>query len=298
MELSDITIFLAVVEGGGISHASKKLHTVQSNVSAHIKSLEDELGVSLFRRHARGMALTNAGEAFLPFAERIKGLMREAAQVVGNDAEPVGTLAIGAMETTAGLRLPSILAAYAAECPRVDFTLVTGTSAELSVMVMDHRLDGAFVCGPVENDALAAEPAFIEELALVTAQRYTEIRDAFDPSQRMLVMRNGCAYRDRLQRVFQDHGVSDPQVLEFGSVEGILGCVAAGMGITLFPVEVVTASPRARGLRLHHLLAARARAETVFVRRTDSVATPAMSQFLRHLQHADAPAKLRSAAPH
>ncbi|MGH3726188.1 MAG: LysR family transcriptional regulator [Mycobacterium sp.] len=297
MELSGIIYFLAVAETGGISHASKKLHTVQSNVSTRIKSLEDELGVELFRRHARGVTLTNAGEAFLPFAERITGLMREAAQVVGDEAEPTGTLAIGAMETTAGLRLPGTLAAYAAACPRVDFTLITGTTAELTDLVIEHRLDGAFVCGPVEQDALTAYPAFVEELALVTAPRYADMHDAFDASPRMLVFRNGCAYRDRLHQVFEDHGVADPQVLEFGSIEGILGCVAAGMGATLLPIAVVTASSRASALRVHHLPAMQARAETVFIRRADSVLTPAMSQFLRHVQRADAPVILRSVAP-
>ncbi len=296
MELSDITHFLAVAEAGGISHASKQLHTVQSNVSTHIKALEDELGVELFRRHARGVTLTNAGEAFLPYAERITALLREAAQVVGDEAEPTGTLAIGAMETTAGLRLPGILAAYAADCPRVDFTLTTGTTAELTDMVNDHRLDGGFICGPVENDTLTADLAFMEELVLVTAQCHTDIRGVLDTSARMLVFRNGCAYRDRLHEIFVDHGIADPQILEFGSLEGILGCVAADMGVTLLPVAVVTASQRASTLRLHQLPSVQARVETLFIRRADSAVSPAMSQFLRHLQRAATPVTLRSVA--
>lgn len=296
MELSDITHFLAVAEVGAISHASKQLHTVQSNVSTHIKALEDELGVELFRRHARGVTLTNAGEAFLPYAERITALLREAAQVVGDEAEPTGTLAIGAMETTAGLRLPGILAAYAADCPRVDFTLTTGTTAELTDMVNDHRLDGGFICGPVESDTLTADLAFVEELVLVTAQRHTDIREVFDTSARMLVFRNGCAYRDRLHEIFVDHGIADPQTLEFGSLEGILGCVAADMGATLLPVAVVTASQRASTLRMHQLPSVQARVETLFIRRADSAVSPAMSQFLRHLQRAATPVTLRSIA--
>ncbi|MFD6199459.1 LysR substrate-binding domain-containing protein [Mycobacteriaceae bacterium NPDC060252] len=296
MELSDITHFLAVADAGGISHAAKQLHTVQSNVSTHIKALEDELGVDLFRRHARGVTLTNAGEAFLPYAKRITALLREAAQVVGDEAEPTGTLAIGAMETTAGLRLPGILAAYGTHCPRVDFTLTTGTTAELIDMVNDHRLDGGFVCGPIEHDALTTDLAFVEELVLVTAQQHTDRREALDTSTRMLVFRNGCAYRDRLHEIFVDHGIADPQVLEFGSLEGILGCVAAGMGATLLPVAVVTASQRASALRVHQLPPAQARVETLFVRRADSAVSPAMSQFLRHLQRADPPVILRSVA--
>lgn len=297
MELSDITHFLAVAEAGGISHAAKQLHTVQSNVSTHIKALEDELGVELFRRHARGMALTNAGEAFLPYAERVTALLREASQVVGDEAEPTGTLAIGSMETTAGLRLPGVLAAYAAACPRVDFTLTTGTTAELIEMVVEHRLDGAFVCGPIQNHYLTTDLAFVEELVLVTAQRHTDPRDVFGPSARMLVFRNGCSYRTRLQEIFVEQGTTDPQVLEFGSLEGILGCVAADMGATLLPVGVVTASQRASLLRMHPLPALRSRVETVFVRRADGALSPAMSQFLRQLRRADTPVMLRSVAP-
>lgn len=297
MELSDITHFLAVAEAGGISHAAKQLHTVQSNVSTHIKALEDELGVELFRRHARGMALTNAGEAFLPYAERVTALLREASQVVGDEAEPTGTLAIGSMETTAGLRLPGVLAAYAAACPRVDFTLTTGTTAELIEMVVEHRLDGAFVCGPIQNQVLTTDLAFVEELVLVTAQRHTDPRDVFGPSARMLVFRNGCSYRTRLHEIFAEQGSTDPQVLEFGSLEGILGCVAADMGATLLPVGVVTASQRASLLRMHPLPALRSRVETVFVRRADGALSPAMSQFLRQLRRADTPVMLRSVAP-
>ncbi|SKG20201.1 LysR family transcriptional regulator [Mycobacteroides abscessus subsp. massiliense] len=296
MELSDITHFLAVAEAGGISHASKRLHTVQSNVSTHIKALEDELGVELFRRHARGMALTNAGEAFLPYAERITALLREATQVVGDEAEPTGTLAIGSMETTAGLRLPGVLAAFAAACPRVDFTLATGTTAELIDMVTDRRLDGAFVCGPIENDFLTTDLAFVEELVLLTAQRHTEISEVFGAPTRMLVFRNGCSYRARLQQIFTEQGV-DPQVLEFGSIEGILGCVAADMGVSLLPAGVVSASQRATLLRMHPLPPMRARVETVFVRRADAALSPAMAQFLRELQRADTPVVLRSVAP-
>jgi DNA-binding transcriptional LysR family regulator len=110
----------------------------------------------------------------------------------------------------------------------------------------------------------------------------------------MLVFRNGCAYRERLQEIFADHGNVDPQVLEFGSLEGILGCVAADMGVTLLPVAVVMASQRAAALRVHQLPPLQARVETLFIRRAESVVSPAMSQFLRHVQRAGSPAVLRS----
>jgi DNA-binding transcriptional LysR family regulator len=292
-----MAFFLAVAEAGGISHASKKLHTVQSNISTRIKSLEEELGVELFRRHARGVTLTNAGQAFLPYAERVTALMREAAQVVSDEANPTGSLAVGAMESTAGLRLPDLLAAYTAHCPQVDFTLTTGTTRELTEMVLAHQLDGAFVDGPLNKVDLLEEVIFIEELVLVSAQHHPDVKDIFSVPQRMMVLRSGCAYRDRLERIFADHDKPHPQFFEFGSLDGILGCVRAGMGVTLLPMGTVSASPSATRLRIHHLPAHLARAETTFIRRANSTVSPALSQFMRHISHVDAPATLRSVAP-
>lgn len=263
-----MAFFLAVAEAGGISHASKKLHTVQSNISTRIKSLEEELGVELFRRHARGVTLTNAGQAFMPYAERVTALMREAAQVVSDEANPTGTLAIGAMESTAGLRLPEILAAYTTHCPGVDFTLTTATTSELTQMVLTHQLDGAFVDGPTPRQDLIAEVAFIEELVLVSAQHHTDLDELFTKPQRMMVLRSGCAYRARLETIFAQHGTPNPDIFEFGSLEGILGCVGADMGVTLLPIGTVANSSSAPRLRIHHLPAHHARAETTFIRRS------------------------------
>ena len=111
-----------------------------------------------------------------------------------------------------------------------------------------------------------------------------------------LVLRAGCAYRARLERLFEQHGVPSPDVLEFGTLEGILGCAAAGMGVTLLPLGVVTTSPLAAALKVHHLAPADSRAETLFIRRTDSTMTPAMSRFLFHTHESSRPASLKSVA--
>ncbi|MBS1693395.1 MAG: LysR family transcriptional regulator [Actinobacteria bacterium] len=296
MEIADLNFFLAVARAGGISRASKELLTVQSNISTRIRSLEDELGVELFRRHARGVTLTNAGEMLVPYAERVTQLVREMTQVVGDERDPRGRLAIGSMETTAGLRLPRILAAFSAECPRVDLTLTTDTTDALTAQVADHRLDGAFVCGPVRHPDLVSEPMFVEQLVLISGVRIPDLDWAAvaERPRKLLVLRAGCAYRARLQRLFDDRGLPDPEVVEFGTLEGILGCVAAGMGMTLLPLEVVKGSPAAAGLRVHHLSPAESRVETVFVRRADAVMTPALSRFLWHTHERDDPAALGS----
>ncbi|AHK32095.1 LysR family transcriptional regulator [Rhodococcus opacus PD630] len=298
MDIGDLSFFLAVARAGGISRASKELLTVQSNISSRIRALEDELGVELFRRHARGVTLTNSGERLLPYAEQITQLVREVTQVVSDDHEPGGRLAIGSMETTAGLRLPGVLAAFSEECPRVDFTLATDTTDALTTQVLEHRLDGAFVCGPVRHPGLVSEQVFIEQLVLVSGVRVADLDSALADGGRhkLLVLRAGCAYRARLERLFEQHGVPSPNVLEFGTLEGILGCAAAGMGVTLLPLGVVTTSPLAVALKVHHLAPADSRAETLFIRRKDSTMSAAMSRFLFHTHDSSRPASLKSVA--
>lgn len=283
MELSDLRIFLAVARTHGITKAAQELHTVQSNVSARIHALEKQLGAPLFRRHARGVALTNAGEQLLPYAERISRLVDEAQQVIGDETDPCGPLRIGSMETTAGLRLPAVLAAFAEDCPRVDFSLITGPTEQLVRDVLDYRLDGALVSGPVRQPDVVETPVFEERLVLVTARRVTDL-DAVMRDPKILVFRSGCSYRRRLESILEARGAVGVRCMEFGTLEGILGCVGADMGITLLPVAVVERYVSRDQVRVHELPEGEARAQTVFVQRVDAPPSPALTRFLSHVR--------------
>ncbi|KAA5834999.1 LysR family transcriptional regulator [Saccharopolyspora hirsuta] len=291
MELSDLRIFVAVARTGGITRAAAELHTVQSSISARIAGLERELGAPLLRRHARGVALTAAGEQLLGYARRITALADEASRIV-RDETPRGPLRIGAMETTAGLRLPPVLESYTAAWPEVDLSVLTGPTDSLVALVKDHALDGALVAGPVDDRDLHEEEIGTEELAVVTASRHRDLDDALrgPNGARLLVFRAGCSYRRGLEAVVRALG-AEPKVLDYGSVEGILGCVAAGLGITMLPRELVERSALRPRLRLHRPSPAEATATTVFVRHRDAHATTALTEFHRHLRETwrDAP---------
>ena len=202
MELSDLRIFLAVADAGGITRAAQEMHTVQSNVSARLATLERELGAPLFRRHPRGVSLTNAGEQLLPYARRISELTEEARRAIGDDGVPSGPLRVGSLETTAGLRLPAVLSSFTAECPQVDLSLVTGPTESLVEDVLAYRLDGALVTGPVRHPDLVETAMFVEELVLLTARWVVDLDTALlaPGGPRVLVFRAGCSYRARLSR--------------------------------------------------------------------------------------------------
>lgn len=281
MDASDLRIFEAVARLGGMARAAGELNTVQSNVTSRVRSLEDELGEALFRRHSRGVALTEAGARLLPYAHRVAALLAEARAAVRDDGTPRGDLVIGSLETTAALRLSPVLASYAGAYPAVDLTLRTGTTAEMVEAVLDRRVEGAFVCGPVDHPDLAEEAVFQEELVLLTAPSVRS-PDALSARRdlRIVVLRAGCSYRQRLEEILAARGAVGYRRLEFGTLEAIVGTVAAGLGVTLLPRSLIGSVWREGRVAVHDLPAAEAWVDTVFVRRRDSRPSTALAAFL------------------
>jgi LysR family transcriptional regulator, cell division regulator len=281
MEYADLRVLEAVARHGSMNRAAVELNTVQSNVTARIKALEEQVGTVLFERNSRGVALTAAGQRLLPYAARLGALIREASDVARDDGTPRGCLHIGSLETTVALRLPPILSAYALAHPQVGLIITTGTSAGLVTDILEHRLDGAFVAGPVQHPDLLEEAIFREELMLVTAPGLRR-PDDLDRQRdvKMIVFRRGCSYRQRLEDLLARRGIQTPQPLEFGSLEAIIGCVAAGVGITLLPKAVILSSWREGKVAAHELPPEQARVDTVFIRRSQSHLTSALAAFL------------------
>jgi DNA-binding transcriptional LysR family regulator len=227
MDAGTLKVFEAVARLGGMNRAAAELNTAQSNVTGRIRQLEAELGVPLFRRHPRGVALTTAGQTPLPYAMRIGRLLEEAAHAVRNDGAPKGALTIGWLETTAAERLSPVLATCAGAYPEVDLVLRTGTAGELIESVLEHRLQGAFVCGPVDHPELEADFAFREELVLVAPRSVRRLEELVRRRNlKIVVLRAGCSYRQRLVAVLAARGIVGLRRLEFGTIDGILGCVA------------------------------------------------------------------------
>lgn len=283
MDAADLRVFEAVARLGGMNRAAAELATVQSNVTTRIRLLEEMLGTLLFVRHSRGVSLTPAGQRLLPYAAKVAQLLVDARRAVEDEGEPAGQLVIGSLETTAGMRLSPVLAAFAATYPAVDLVLRTGTTCELIDAVLDHRLEGAFVCGPVAHPELAAETVFREELVVLTAPG----SGAFDRQIRradlkLIVLRAGCSYRQRLEEILTRRGVVGLRRLEFGTLEAIFGCVAAGLGITLLPRGLIGPVLREGRVAVERLPPAEGQVETVFIRRHDAFRSSALAAFLDH----------------
>src|ERR1700692_4619999 len=288
MELSDLVTFSTVARLGGITRAADELNTVQSNVTQRVKALEAEIGTALFERHSRGMTLTGAGRRLLPYAQRMAALSREAVLAARDDGEPAGPLAIGSMETTAAVRLPALLSEFHRRFPAVQLTLRTAPTADLVAAVLDGALDGAFVAGPIDHGELTAITAFREELVLATTRRWTSLAalraGTPESGPTALVFRTGCTYRQRLEQALAEFGWPSAARFELGTLDGMIGCVAADMGVTLLPRAVVERNDQNGNISIHTLSVAQSRVDTLFIQRRSVHQYSALQGFVACLE--------------
>ena len=276
MNFTDLQVFKAVVEEGGIVKAAHKLHRVPSNVSTRIKQLETAVGIPLFHRDRQRLHLSPSGELLLGYAERLIGLSEEARHVVSG-AAPQGLLKLGALESTAASRLPGILADFHRRYPDVRLELTTGTNDALVSAVAERRLDAAFIAEPPSARGLAYLPVFRESLVVISSQDHAPITSARDAEgQSLIAFPHGCAYRRVLQRWLKRESLATLRVLELSSYHAIVACVAAGAGIALMPEAVLDAMPQAL-VRRNRIPRAQSEMVTPLIWRQGEVSPPVLA---------------------
>lgn len=282
MESGDLRVFRAVALEGTVTAAAAKLGYVQSNVTARIRQLENDLGKPLFHRHNRGMTLTADGKLLLDYAGRIVGLLDEAAKALTSSDRPIGPLAIASMQSCAAVRLPSLLAAYHRRYPDVELSLSTGHSAAVLDKVLRYEADGGFLAGPWPEEEITAVPAYDEEIVLVSSPQLGATDNLAGAP--MLVFTDGCFYRSVLERWTRERAWAQPRIMEFGTLEAIIGGVAAGLGISMLPRSVVAKAAAEGALSIHPLPAPYNIICTYFVMRRDAYVSRPLELLLAELE--------------
>lgn len=279
MDLGSLRIFHATGVAGSISKAALELHCVQSNVTARIKQLEYDLDVTLFYRKKKGMELTPAGKILMGYAKKALILFKEARQAVQETGTLKGPLLIGSLESTAASRLPDILSRFHHEYPDVDLTIQTGTDTQLKEMITSSQLDAAFVEACEKNQLFDRTPVFNEELVVATGKNAGSPESMVRPT--LIVFPTGCTYRRTLENWFSKKGIHSFKIMEFGSHEGILGCVSAGLGVTLFPVSLIHKLNYNDKIKMYKLSKGIRNLDIHWIKRKDTITTQAMTEFLK-----------------
>ena len=141
MEVRQLQIFRTLSEELSFTRTAEKVHTVQSNVTAQIKALEEELGMPLFDRLGRRVTLTDAGRNFLPFASQALAAMDHGQRALQTGAEPSGPLRIGAAESLLTYRLPEVLRAFRRHFPHVELIFRPYSNATIALELEAGKFD-------------------------------------------------------------------------------------------------------------------------------------------------------------
>jgi DNA-binding transcriptional LysR family regulator len=260
VELRHLITFRAAATTLSFTSAAADLGYVQSAVTAHIKALERELGVPLFDRLGRGVALTDAGKRLLSYADRIAHLAEEAAGYVRNTGEPTGTVTISSPEVLAVQRLPTVVREVYRRHPGVQIGFRANPTGALDQPVHLALASGAVDVAYVLAERAPGRPPLVvehlidEPLMLIAAPshplaRRKRVTPADLDGVAVITTEPGCPYRTTLDRTLVAAGVRAKIVGEFTSSEAVKRCVEAGSTVALLAACSLTEELRSGSLK-------------------------------------------------
>ncbi len=246
VELRHLRYFLAVADESGFARAAARLHISQPPLSMQIRDLEADLGVRLFDRTNRGVALTPAGRAFYPEAQAI--LQRvDHARVVAQRAEhgDVGRLDVGFVSIADYSLLPWVLKALRQRHPGIEVVLHEETSDVQVGRLRERRLDAGFALGPMDAPDLAFEPLIDEPLIVAAPADHPVARcdavsvralagDPFIGTPRELAP----GLYDAVMGVCREAGFVPRISQRAKQMQTVVSLVSAGLGVALIPASV------------------------------------------------------------
>lgn len=274
MDMNLLKVFVSVANKKSISLASNELKCAQSNVTSRIKQLEKILGLELFYRVPKGVILTSSGEKFYPQALEILHKMENAISSLNLD-EQMTHLKVGSTECNAVVRISPFLIQLHKDFPKMQLELFTGTTKDILQLILDYKIDIAFISGEPKNDSLMVLKKYEEEIAILEPQEN-------NTPNVTLTFKEGCVYDEFLRDYYKQKEVHVEKSLTFGSLETILSCIKVGMGKSLLPTSIVKKMGYDKDIKITVLPKKEANIPTCLVCRKDSI--PKISEYLKDME--------------
>lgn len=273
MDSNLLKIFISVANNKSISLGANELGFAQSNVTSRIKQLEKSLDCTLFHRVPKGVILTNEGERLYKHAVEIVKKVEVAISDIQNQQHQK-KLIVGSTDCNAAVRISSFLMKLHEDFPKMQMELLTGTTRDMIQLILNYKVDIAFVSGEPKDDELIVLKKYEEEIAIL------EPKEENTPNV-ILSFKEGCAYDEFLKNYYQKKGENIEKSLSFGSLETILACVKSGMGKTLLPTNLVEKLGFINDVKITKLDKKTAYIPTCLVCRKDYV--PKIASYLQEL---------------
>lgn len=243
MELRHLRYFVAVAEELHFGRAAVRLHISQPPLSQQIKALEEELGVTLFRRTRRVVSLTDAGKAFLPAARATIEQARRAESLVRDVASGrAGSLAIGFVMSAGYSILPDAIRRFRKAHPDVALILREMIPSEQLEALAKQALDIGILRPPVSAPGISFETLLDEPLVAalpaghrLAAKRTLRLQQLQDEDWILFPRRHGPGLLDAITHACREAGFSPSVRHEPNDIQSVLAHVAAGLGVSLLP---------------------------------------------------------------
>lgn len=240
MEMRQLRYFLAVAEQQSFTRAAETVHVSQPSLSVQIAALEDEVGLPLFDRLGRHVALTEAGKILREHAARVLGDLEQGVQAIQElKGAERGRLIVGALSTVNSYLIPPLVCRFRECFPKVHLQVHAQPSSDIVADLLAHRLDLGLCLLPLGDERLATVRLFDETLVLVAP---TGFRPAV-PRMRMkdlakfplVLMPADYCLRKMIEAECAEAGVRPQVSVEMTAPEGILEAVKQGAGLTILP---------------------------------------------------------------
>lgn len=253
MLLGQIEGFLEVARRGNVSRAAEAMFVTQPTLTARIHSLERELGEPLFARTRRGMRLTDAGRAFLPYAERAIRAVRDGRQaLVDARSASAGRLVLGAAPAVSTYVLPALLQRFAGDFPRVEVAVRTGHSEDVLQMLLGEEVQLGLVRA-LRHPDIESIPLYEDPLVLVVPPGHpfakrARVGIADVALERLIFFDRTSSYYELTQSFFLSLGVTPREVMELDNIESTKKMVERKLGIALLPRSAIAGELAAKVL--------------------------------------------------
>lgn len=291
----------AVGATGSFTRAAQMLHVTQPTVSGQVGALEEDFGVELFERRARGVVPTELGRALLEITHRHFGFEEEAERLLKAAGELVtGHLRVGA---DSPYNVFPLLAGFGRRYPGVRLSIAFGNSEQVLHGLLERESDigvlAHITTHPLRDERLAAVPLRPDRLVVFVhrghpwaARRSIALHEL--AAQRVILREPGSTTRALIERVLRQRQLALVDTLEVGSREGVREAVAAGLGVGIVFEGEFGADSRLYALRLRDV---RLRAMEYVVCLRDRSAERGLRAFFESLPHGGPVRHMRPQGP-
>ncbi|WP_243359473.1 LysR family transcriptional regulator [Fundidesulfovibrio terrae] len=286
MELRDLKTFVAVARLLSFHRAGEALHAAQSTVSARIATIEADLGVKLFERLGRRVALTEAGERLLDYARKILDLEDEARAWVSGEAEARGSLTVRVPESLCAYRMGGVIRRFRERFPNVRLSFTACTMEGLDKDLRQGVTDLAFLMADsIRAGDLIVELLGVERLVLVAAPAHRLAgRETVGPEdlrgETLVLSSADCSYRKMFESLLSDKGVETAAGVAFSSAAALRGCIMDGVGVSILPELAVRHDIEAGRLAILNWADGELETAVLMIRHKDKWLSPPLAAFM------------------